>query len=67
MSTLTTFRGNWSGPGVVASTKKFLIAPKPGSGVEIEKRKDAKLKTVIINEKRQKKVYVTQKGAILTF
>jgi U3 small nucleolar RNA-associated protein 14 len=47
--------GEWSGPGIkkrkrpVKKITKFL-------GVEVEKRKDFKLKHVIINEKRQKKV-----------
>lgn len=48
--------GSWSGPGVQASVKKVVVPPKPGSGIESSKRKDAKLKNVIINEKRQKNV-----------
>lgn len=50
--------GDWSGPGISASaskSKKRKITTKPGA-VEVGKRKDAKLKNVIINEKRLKKV-----------
>lgn len=49
--------GNWSGPGVKESKKRILIQPAPGKGIDLAKRRDAHLKKVIINEKRQKKVY----------
>ncbi|KAJ3053225.1 hypothetical protein HK097_004777 [Rhizophlyctis rosea] len=46
--------GSWGGTGVQPK-KRVVKAPKPGEGVEVEKRQDAKLKHVIINEKRMKK------------
>ncbi|KAI9137835.1 small-subunit processome [Paraphysoderma sedebokerense] len=49
--------GSWAGSGVKkTTTKKIIKKAKPGDGVEVNKRKDAKLKHVIINEKRVKKV-----------
>ncbi|KAF9355937.1 hypothetical protein BGX34_010178 [Mortierella sp. NVP85] len=47
--------GAWGGKG--AKKKKNVVVKKaqPGDGVEISKRKDAKLAHVIINEKRDKK------------
>ncbi|KAI8906390.1 small-subunit processome [Gorgonomyces haynaldii] len=47
--------GDWSGPGTKKSKRKVIIPPKPGQGIESSKRQDAKLKHVIISEKRQKK------------
>lgn len=48
--------GSWGGKGI--KKKKNIIVKKPlaGEGVEASKRQDAKLKHVIINEKRIKKV-----------
>ncbi|KAF9098877.1 hypothetical protein BGX27_000711 [Mortierella sp. AM989] len=47
--------GSWAGKG--AKKKKNVVVKKaqPGDGVELSKRKDAKLAHVIINEKRDKK------------
>lgn len=47
--------GEWSGPGIKKRKRPEKKIAK-FSGVEVEKRKDFKLKHVIINEKRQKKV-----------
>ncbi|KAJ3046003.1 hypothetical protein HDV00_003751 [Rhizophlyctis rosea] len=47
--------GSWGGTGLKAKKKVVVKAPKAGDGVEAEKRQDAKLKHVIINEKRMKK------------
>ncbi|KAF9426843.1 hypothetical protein BGZ76_002568 [Entomortierella beljakovae] len=47
--------GSWAGKG--AKKKKNVVIKKaqPGDGVDISKRKDAKLSHVIINERRDKK------------
>ncbi|KAF9575443.1 hypothetical protein EC968_003048 [Mortierella alpina] len=47
--------GSWAGKG--AKKKKNVVVKKaqPGDGVEVSKRKDAKLAHVIINERRDKK------------
>ncbi|KAG0009830.1 hypothetical protein BGZ80_002014 [Entomortierella chlamydospora] len=47
--------GSWGGKG--SKKKKNVVVKKaqPGDGVEVSKRKDAKLAHVIINEKRDKK------------
>ncbi|KAF9358269.1 hypothetical protein BGX26_002137 [Mortierella sp. AD094] len=47
--------GSWGGKG--AKKKKNVVVKKaqPGDGVDVSKRKDAKLAHVIINEKRDKK------------
>ncbi|CAG8467183.1 1318_t:CDS:2 [Acaulospora colombiana] len=48
--------GTWVGKGVKQhKRKKVLVKPLPGEGVEVNKRQDAKLNHVIINEKRIKK------------
>ncbi|TPX30837.1 hypothetical protein SmJEL517_g05700 [Synchytrium microbalum] len=47
--------GSWGGTGLAPPTKKVIAKPKPHEGVEINKRKDAKLQHVIINERRVKK------------
>ncbi|CAG8607857.1 2819_t:CDS:10 [Paraglomus brasilianum] len=48
--------GTWGGKGVKPSKKPpIILKPLPGEGVQASKRKDAKLKHVIINEKRVKK------------
>lgn len=47
--------GAWGGQGTEHLPKKqFLVQPKPGEGVPIEKRKDVRLKHVIISEKKIK-------------
>ncbi|CAG8470267.1 16827_t:CDS:10 [Acaulospora morrowiae] len=49
--------GAWVGKGVKSQgqSKRILVAPLPGEGVEAKKRQDARLDHVIINEKRIKK------------
>ncbi|RKO89789.1 Utp14 protein-domain-containing protein [Blyttiomyces helicus] len=48
--------GSWGGSGVKPKKKKRVVqAAKPHEGVDESKRRDAQLKHVIINEKRQKK------------
>ncbi|RUP47697.1 Utp14 protein-domain-containing protein [Jimgerdemannia flammicorona] len=47
--------GAWSGKGIVDKKNVVVKKPLPGEGVEASKRQDAKLKHVIINEKRVKK------------
>ncbi|OZJ03444.1 hypothetical protein BZG36_03176 [Bifiguratus adelaidae] len=48
--------GSWGGKGVKKNQKKKIIQkPKPSEGVEANKRRDAKLQHVIINEKKNKK------------
>ena len=48
--------GSWAGSGVKKSKKKKII--KVTKGIDAEKRKDAKLSHVIINEKLNKKVSI---------
>ncbi|KAL1920156.1 uncharacterized protein VTP21DRAFT_1302 [Calcarisporiella thermophila] len=45
--------GSWSGKGIKRKAKRVVV--KKEAGIEAKKRKDAKLKHVIINEKRVKK------------
>ncbi|KAJ3220712.1 hypothetical protein HK099_004062 [Clydaea vesicula] len=47
--------GSWSGIGVKQKKKPSKKHIKKVDGIDIDKRKDSKLKNVIINEKRQKK------------
>ena len=47
--------GSWVGPGIKHKTKTRVV--KKPDGIEKNNRKDKNLKNVIINEKRQKKVY----------
>lgn len=48
--------GSWGGIGIAPKKNVVVKKAKPGQGVNEDKRKDAKLKHVIINEKRLKKV-----------
>ena len=54
--------GSWVGPGIKTKTKT-RVTKKP-EGVDKNDRKDKKLKNVIINEKRQKKVQLLIGGQI---
>ncbi|KAJ3220880.1 hypothetical protein HDU81_011128 [Chytriomyces hyalinus] len=47
--------GNWAGDGMKVKKNVFVKVVKTGDTVEASKRKDAKLKDVIINERRMKK------------
>ncbi|KAJ3174001.1 hypothetical protein HDU87_007215 [Geranomyces variabilis] len=47
--------GSWGGIGIKKKTNVVVKKPRRGDGVEKDARKDAKLKHVIINEKRMKK------------
>ncbi|CAG8783383.1 8620_t:CDS:2, partial [Racocetra fulgida] len=49
--------GTWGGKGVKPQKNKkpIIVKPLPGEGIDTKKRQDAKLKHVIINEKRIKK------------
>ncbi|KAG0239310.1 hypothetical protein BGW41_007795 [Actinomortierella wolfii] len=47
--------GSWGGKGTKKKKNVVVKKAKPGEGVDISKRKDAKLAHVIINEKRDKK------------
>ncbi|KAJ3209784.1 hypothetical protein HDU67_005936 [Dinochytrium kinnereticum] len=48
--------GSWAGNGVAPKENVVIRKAKPHEGVDASKRKDAKLKNVIISEKRNKKV-----------
>ncbi|KAI1320940.1 hypothetical protein EDD11_009263 [Mortierella claussenii] len=47
--------GSWAGKGAKKKKNVVLKKAQPGEGVDVNKRKDAKLTHVIINEKRDKK------------
>ncbi|TPX39657.1 hypothetical protein SeMB42_g06290 [Synchytrium endobioticum] len=47
--------GSWGGVGIKPKKNVVVRKPKPHEGIDIGKRKDAKLHHVIINEKRIKK------------
>ncbi|KAF9121882.1 hypothetical protein BGW39_010190 [Mortierella sp. 14UC] len=47
--------GSWAGKGQKKKKNVVVKKAQPGDGVEVSKRKDAKLAHVIINEKRDKK------------
>ncbi|KAJ3416815.1 hypothetical protein HDV05_008400 [Chytridiales sp. JEL 0842] len=47
--------GTWAGTGLKDKKNVVVKKAKPGEGINPTKRKDAKLKHVIINEKRMKK------------
>ncbi|KAH7049810.1 small-subunit processome [Linnemannia elongata] len=47
--------GSWAGKGQKKKKNVVVKKAQPGEGVDISKRKDAKLAHVIINEKRDKK------------
>jgi U3 small nucleolar RNA-associated protein 14 len=50
---ILTSKGSWGGIGLKPQKQRMVVKSIPG--IEAEKRKDAKLKHVIINEKRLKK------------
>ncbi|KAI8831560.1 Utp14 protein-domain-containing protein, partial [Chytridium lagenaria] len=54
--TLPGWVSSWAGNGVAAKKNVVIKKAKPNEGVDASKRKDAKLRNVIINEKRNKKV-----------
>ncbi|ORX98593.1 small-subunit processome [Basidiobolus meristosporus CBS 931.73] len=47
--------GHWVGQGVKSKQPKFIKKANPADGIDAKKRKDSKLKHVIINEKKIKK------------